>query len=430
MRISIRMKVFAVITATLAIFSMIFLLMTTFFSFDFFLMDYKKTLETKYEQLFDELQKTETHDSYIKNLHPDGPSFITILDENMGLEFTSSPLILKERKFPNHQRMFFDKLINKESNFEFLMHNRKVPDSVQVNSKIHRYKSLILVGRLPKNYYVLIERPLGSIDEAINMSHHAILWTGLIAFVVSIFVSYFFSYILTKPIYIIRKVAASITKLKFDDKVEIANNDELGDLGNDINSISEKLELTISDLQSINFLLKKDKAQLLSLNTKLEKASETDTLTQLSNRLRIDKILERLELQFNEQKRVFSIILMDIDYFKKINDTYGHPIGDIVLKQVSSLLQESSRAYDEVGRWGGEEFIIILFDTSLDGARIKAENIRKLIENFEFDSVGKVTCSLGVSEFREDDDMKSLMKRTDDRLYKAKQSGRNRVIAD
>ncbi|WP_281169383.1 GGDEF domain-containing protein [Sulfurospirillum arcachonense] len=134
--------------------------------------------------------------------------------------------------------------------------------------------------------------------------------------------------------------------------------------------------------------------------------------------------------QYLRHKHVFSIMMLDIDHFKDVNDTYGHQIGDSVLIEFANILKKHSRKTDIVGRWGGEEFIIICLDTNIQGATNLAENLRASIEEFEFSIINHKTVSIGVSEVKDTDNIKTLIKRVDDYLYKAKESGRNKVISD
>jgi len=162
----------------------------------------------------------------------------------------------------------------------------------------------------------------------------------------------------------------------------------------------------------------------------IEKLSRTDTLTQICNRMVIDEVLEREFNRFLRSKIIFSVILIDIDKFKLVNDNYGHLIGDQVLIHFSNILKENSRKTDIVGRWGGEEFMMICLDTEINGAFQVSENIRKITENHTFDVIGKCTISLGVSQIKDNDNINSLLKRVDENLYKAKNTGRNKSMAD
>jgi diguanylate cyclase (GGDEF)-like protein len=156
--------------------------------------------------------------------------------------------------------------------------------------------------------------------------------------------------------------------------------------------------------------------------------SYTDELTQVNNRTRFNILFEAsLEQLKNDQKK-FSIILMDIDHFKNINDTHGHLVGDNILKMFSTLIQDNIRNKDSLSRWGGEEFVLLLSDTSLHHAKNIAEKLRLLIEAHHFNLKETLTCSFGVAQGDKTDTIQSLFKRVDSALYKAKENGRNKVV--
>lgn len=138
-------------------------------------------------------------------------------------------------------------------------------------------------------------------------------------------------------------------------------------------------------------------------------------------------MLERCFQSGKRYKRVFSVILIDIDFFKKVNDNHGHLVGDKILKEISIILSTSTRNVDLVGRWGGEEFIIVSKETNIDGAYVMAEKIRKAVESHTFTLDLPVTISMGISEYKDNESADELIKRADDALYMAKENGRNRV---
>jgi diguanylate cyclase (GGDEF)-like protein/PAS domain S-box-containing protein len=160
---------------------------------------------------------------------------------------------------------------------------------------------------------------------------------------------------------------------------------------------------------------------------RIEELSITDKLTGLYNRLKLDEMMLIKIEEFKRYKVDFSVILIDVDDFKKVNDTYGHDIGDYILKSIASILKENIRISDVLGRWGGEEFIIICSNTNLKNTVVLAENLRKKISKIPFDKVGKKTVSLGVSQFTQDDTINSIFKKADDALYQSKASGKNKV---
>ncbi len=158
-----------------------------------------------------------------------------------------------------------------------------------------------------------------------------------------------------------------------------------------------------------------------------EELSVTDQLTQLYNRLKLKSVFNSEIERASRYKQTFSVIMSDIDYFKSVNDTYGHNIGDKTLIDVAKILKENSRTTDIVGRWGGEEFMIVLPQTDIKAAAEHAEILREKIEQHSFEAVGRKTSSFGVSSFIEGDTSETIVKRADDALYEAKNSGRNRV---
>ncbi len=160
----------------------------------------------------------------------------------------------------------------------------------------------------------------------------------------------------------------------------------------------------------------------------LEKVSVTDHLTQLFNRLKTDEVLAGELNRAERYGQGFSLVLSDVDHFKAVNDIHGHQAGDAVLKAVADVFQANMRAGDTVGRWGGEEFLILCPGTGQEGAVALAEKLRQRVQATETPPVGAVTASFGVAAWRAGDDEKSLIARVDKALYAAKRQGRNRVV--
>jgi diguanylate cyclase (GGDEF)-like protein len=161
-------------------------------------------------------------------------------------------------------------------------------------------------------------------------------------------------------------------------------------------------------------------------NDELKVAALTDTLTCSYNRKFLDELLS--ELTAHQQRAQFSLIMMDIDHFKQVNDDHGHQVGDDILSAVTRGLQSQLRDQDILGRWGGEEFIIISQGLGADKALNLAERLRSFIEGAEFPHGLRITCSFGVVECREHENKAELIKRADNALYEAKKSGRNRSV--
>ena len=160
----------------------------------------------------------------------------------------------------------------------------------------------------------------------------------------------------------------------------------------------------------------------------VEKLSITDSLTGLNNRLRLDEILIDEYKRGQRYNNHLSLIICDIDYFKIVNDTHGHLVGDQVLIAIANILLINCREVDVVGRWGGEEFLIICRETNADGAMILAEKLRSSIEAYDFPMVGKKTGSFGVTLVSFSESVENALQRADNALYEAKESGRNRAV--
>ncbi len=169
--------------------------------------------------------------------------------------------------------------------------------------------------------------------------------------------------------------------------------------------------------------------KLSVLNKELERLSVTDKLTGLYNRLKIDAVLEHEITRSQRFGQPFSLILLDIDHFKSVNDTYGHQAGDLVLIAVASILAGNTRKTDIVGRWGGEEFIVICPQTDEIGVLNLAEGLREKFQAYDFPVAKHKTASFGVTTYRQGDQPKEIVQRVDEALYLAKNNGRNRVEA-
>jgi diguanylate cyclase (GGDEF)-like protein len=153
----------------------------------------------------------------------------------------------------------------------------------------------------------------------------------------------------------------------------------------------------------------------------------TDRLTCIDNRAGLEMEFERMLSPVAALDRSFSIIITDIDHFKDINDQYGHQTGDAVLAELASVLRGGMRSVDCVGRWGGDEFLVLCKDSSREGTIAVAEKLRRLVEGRDFHLVGRITCSFGVGTWEAGVDRNELFRRADEALYRAKRSGRNCV---
>lgn len=195
---------------------------------------------------------------------------------------------------------------------------------------------------------------------------------------------------------------------------------------------SRKLVIVLNEINGLKRLqneLSEAHASLAFKNRELEIAARTDRLTQLNNRHQLDDVMERELLRFQRSRKPFSVLLIDCDYFKSVNDDHGHQVGDLVLIEMARVLRQTVRVTDTVGRWGGEEFLVIMPETELYGALQVGEKIRQAIDAHVFPTVGHRTASFGAAELRSADDIKGIIARADEALYLAKANGRNRVEA-
>lgn len=175
--------------------------------------------------------------------------------------------------------------------------------------------------------------------------------------------------------------------------------------------------------------LRTERDRVALMNEQLQILSTTDPLTGLANRNRTDEVLGVEVRRASSRDVPVSVVLLDVDHFKAINDEFGHPVGDEVLVAAAGCLLETVRETDVVGRWGGEEFLVVLTGTGSDESARVAERLRSAVAGSDFSVPRPVTVSLGTTSYRAGDDAASLVARADQLLYRAKREGRNRVVA-
>lgn len=184
-------------------------------------------------------------------------------------------------------------------------------------------------------------------------------------------------------------------------------------------------------LQKSEYVLDKKNVQLKDINKELEHLANYDCLTNMYNRRRIFEELDKEYSRFQRLETIFSIAMIDIDHFKNINDSYGHQGGDIVLQTLSENLKSMCREYDSIGRFGGEEFLLILPGTNLEDAKSLLNRMLEKIANTEIElhenKKINITFSAGVSQITPKDTTDTIVASADEQLYQAKETGRNRV---
>lgn len=178
------------------------------------------------------------------------------------------------------------------------------------------------------------------------------------------------------------------------------------------------------------FMVNQHNRELQKVNKKLQQLSHSDQLTGMHNRYYLHEAFENELSRYKRYQHGFAIVMLDIDHFKHINDNFGHVTGDDVIRRFGQLLCDHVREQDVVGRWGGEEFLILCPETDLAGARSLAEHLRTLIRrnDFAIDNMN-VTASFGVTDYRENEAIEACIQRADQALYQAKDGGRDRTVA-
>ncbi|MDX1588373.1 MAG: GGDEF domain-containing protein, partial [Oleiphilaceae bacterium] len=196
------------------------------------------------------------------------------------------------------------------------------------------------------------------------------------------------------------------------------------------------LLVTLSFVMFFSYILDRSRRRhaekLRHMAEVFEHAAKHDALTNLYNRGEGTQRLAGEYARFHRNHQFFSVILIDIDHFKRINDTFGHASGDQVIQEVARRLVAGCRQMDMVARWGGEEFLLMLPGADGDAAITTAERIRDLMTRTPIKAEKRsleVTCSFGVAQIRDGDSIQALLQRADERLYKAKTTGRNRIVA-
>ena len=282
-------------------------------------------------------------------------------------------------------------------------------------------------------WQVIVRQPAEQALSTANSLLHTLLWLSLCGTMISMLLAYKLASEFSRPVEILADIAKQIEQ--GNGLVNFITNNKLSE----INSLANSLQTMTSTLLNrehalgeINRTLEQKVLQRTSAleiaNNDLKQLARRDTLTGLSNRLAMTEALRHEYLLYKRSGIRFALIILDVDHFKQVNDSYGHNTGDLVLQHIATLLTQSIRETDFVARFGGEEFIVLLPDTD-DTAITVAEKIRTNIADSKFPEVKQITVSLGVAiadpqDHSEDD----LIQRADIALYQAKNTGRNKTL--
>lgn len=240
-----------------------------------------------------------------------------------------------------------------------------------------------------------------------------------------IVIVFYFSSIIVKPILLLVKESIKVKNRRFKKVHQIDTRvSEIYTLSTSLSAMSKSIYEYQTNLEK---KVEERTLQLKEKNKELERLSVTDKLTGLYNRIKLDDSLSIAKERVARYDENFGVVIIDIDFFKIVNDTHGHQVGDLILVEFAQILTKSVRKTDILGRWGGEEFMIVSPQTSLENIILLAQKIRKTIESFDFSIVKHKTASFGVSTYQKSETLETMIDRADQALYLAKEKGRNRV---
>jgi len=305
-----------------------------------------------------------------------------------------------------------------------LSKNEKV-DSLFLNEVVVNNKQYIYsIVPLNSDYlysYSDVDKIIASYNDKIqNMT--VIMLVLLVGIIPIIF---YFSSIIVKPILLLVDESIKVKNREFQEVKKIKSRVlEINQLSDSLTEMSSSICDYQTDLET---KVKQRTLELAEKNKELQKLSVTDKLTGLYNRIKLDETLDNEKKRVERHAGIFGIIIIDIDFFKKVNDTYGHQAGDTILVEFAKLMENSVRKTDLLGRWGGEEFMIICTETNLENIISLAEKIRRKISSFDFPIVKHKTASFGVATFKKGENLEKMIDRADQALYIAKEKGRDRV---
>lgn len=288
---------------------------------------------------------------------------------------------------------------------------------------------VVKLNRSNRNEYIALFADYDKTIEPYNQQTFNLLAIFLLTSLLMIPIILYFSGVIVRPIKELAKDSINIQNRDYDSIKEVKSNIK------EVSLLSESfinMSKSISDYQ--NFLEEKvkERTQELSLkNKELYRLSITDKLTNIYNREKLDSVLKDEMNKALRYNSVFSVILIDIDFFKKVNDTYGHQVGDDVLKETASLLLNNIRNTDVVGRWGGEEFLVICPNTDIKGAQNLAWKLNNIINKYSFTTYPpQLTISAGVASYIDGiGKFDEIISNANKALYQAKDEGRNKVVS-
>jgi diguanylate cyclase (GGDEF)-like protein len=294
------------------------------------------------------------------------------------------------------------------------IHNKKYICNISVIDNGYKVQEYLLTYALLEEMENPFVEKFAKMDQAIIL-----MMLGLLPLI------WYFSSVIAKPIILLAEQSQKVKNREFDKIVPIDSSvTEVQLLSKSIESMARSISEYQTDLEQ---KVTNRTIELEEKNKELEILTITDKLTNTYNRIKLDFTID-IEIERSSRYTTkFGIIIIDIDYFKMVNDTHGHQVGDTVLVEFANILKENTRKTDIVGRWGGEEFMIICPEANLKELLSLSEILRDKIATNNFSVVTHKTASFGVSTYHKDEVVEDLINRADEALYKAKNNGRNRV---
>jgi diguanylate cyclase (GGDEF)-like protein len=276
-------------------------------------------------------------------------------------------------------------------------------------------------GNDGESWMVVLTMPEVIALEASKEFTRNFLIYSILLVIILIVASVFFIKRVTKPITELVLLTEEIGNGNLDKRINISSRDEVGRLGNSFNMMIDNINRTMASKAELSEEIEKRKI----IEAKLMHLSTVDELTGLYNRRAFNDYLEKFKLHSIRYDEPLLAIMIDIDYFKNINDTYGHSVGDEVLKKLSEVLTDNVRDADVLARWGGEEFIILSPSLKLEAGYPFAERLREIIEKTVFSQDISLTVSIGITQLEKNDSNDDFLSRVDNAQYNAKAEGRN-----
>ncbi len=282
---------------------------------------------------------------------------------------------------------------------------------------------------------VIVRQPVETALAPVTNLHHTLLLISAIAAILFMAIAYRLAVAVSRPIERLHRAARRISEGNEAAPINCGSSvKEVEELTDALQAMTHTLIGRKRKVEDINAQLEQTvlerTSQLLAANKRLERLARTDALTELNNRLAADERLRAEFLRSKRSKSEYSVLLMDLDHFKQINDRHGHEGGDRALQAVAALLQSAMRETDFLARFGGEEFIAILPETDRLGAVEVAEKLRRTLNRADIPPAGHVTLSIGAATSNEaEEDEQAVVRLADAALYRAKETGRNRVVA-